>query len=44
MQEGQYVYIDTYGDVYSLGNLTNRKYIESKLYTKTLTEIENINK
>lgn len=38
MQEGQAVYIETYGDVSVLGNLSDSKQIESKLYKKTLTD------
>ena len=38
MQEGQSVYIETYGDVSVLGNLSDSKQIESKLYKKALTD------
>ena len=38
MQEGQAVYVETYGDVSVLGNLSDSKQIESKLYKKTLTD------
>lgn len=38
MQEGQTVYIETYGDVSVLGNLPDSKQIESKLYKKSLTD------
>ena len=38
MQEGQSVYIETYGDVSVLGNLFDSKQIESKLYKKALTD------
>lgn len=38
MQEGQSVYIETYGDVSVLGNLSDNKQIESKLYKKALTD------
>ena len=38
MQEGQSVYIETYGDVSVLGSLSDSKQIESKLYKKTLTD------
>ena len=38
MQEGQAVYIETYGDVSVLGNLFDSKQIESKLYKKALTD------
>ena len=38
MQEGQAVYIETYGDVSVLGNLSDSKQIESKLYKKALTD------
>ncbi len=36
MQEGQAVYIETYGDVSVLGNLSDSKQIESKLYKKSI--------
>jgi len=38
MQEGQSVYIETYGDVSVLGNLSDSKQIESKLYKRNLTD------
>ncbi len=38
MQEGEAVYIETYGDVSVLGNLSDSKQIESKLYKKALTD------
>ena len=38
MQEGQSVYIETYGDVSVFGNLSDSKQIESKLYKKALTD------
>lgn len=38
MQEGQSVYIETYGDVSILGKLSDSKQIESKLYKKALTD------
>ena len=38
MQEGQSVYIETYGDVSVLGNLSDSKQIESKLYKKALRD------
>ena len=38
MQKGQVVYIETYGDVSVLGNLSDSKQIESKLYKKALTD------
>lgn len=38
MQEGQSVYIETYGDVSVLGNLSDSKQIESKLYNRNLTD------
>ncbi len=38
MQEGQTVYIETYGDVSVLGDLSDSKQIESKLYKKALTD------
>jgi len=38
MQEGQSAYIETYGDVSVLGNLSDSKQIESKLYKKALTD------
>lgn len=40
MQEGQAVYIETYGDVSVLGNLSDSKQIESKLYKKALTDFD----
>ena len=38
MQEGQSVYIETYGDVSVLGSLPDSKQIESKRYKKALTD------
>lgn len=38
MQEGQSIYIETYGDVSVLGSLFDNKQIESKFYKKTLTD------
>ncbi len=38
MQEGQSVYIETYGDVSVLGSLSDSKQIESKRYKKALTD------
>ncbi len=38
MQEGQSVYIETYGDVSILGKLSDSKQIESKFYKKALTD------
>ena len=38
MQEGQSVYIETYGDVSVLGSLSDSKQIESKFYKKALTD------
>ena len=40
MQEGQAVYIETYGDVSVLGNLSDSKQIESKLYKRNLTDLD----
>ena len=40
MQEGQSVYIETYGDVSVLGNLSDSKQIESKLYKRNLTDLD----
>ena len=40
MQEGQSVYIETYGDVSILGKLSDSKQIESKLYKKNLTDLD----
>lgn len=40
MQEGQSVYIETYGDVSVLGSLFDSKQIESKLYKKALTDYD----
>ena len=40
MQEGQAVYIETYGDVSVLGNLSDNKQIESKLYKRNLTGLD----
>ena len=40
MQEGQSVYIETYGDVSALGNLSDSKQIESKLYKRNLTDLD----
>ena len=40
MQQGESVYIETYGDVSVLGNLLNSKQIESKLYKKSLTDLD----
>lgn len=40
MQEGQSVYIETYGDVSILGKLSDSKQIESKLYKKALTDTD----
>jgi hypothetical protein len=40
MQEGQSVYIETYGDVSVLGDLSNSKQIESKFYKKSLTDLD----
>ena len=38
MQEGQSIYIETYGDVSVLGSLFDSKQIESKFYKKALTD------
>lgn len=38
MQEGQSIYIETYGDVSVLGSLFDNKQIESKFYKKALTD------
>ena len=40
MQEGQSVYIETYGDVSILGKLSDSKQIESKLYKRDLTDLD----
>lgn len=40
MQEGQSVYIETYGDVSVLGDLSDSKQIESKFYKKSLTDLD----
>lgn len=40
MQQGESVYIETYGDVSVLGSLLNSKQIESKLYKKSLTDLD----
>ena len=40
MQEGQSVFIETYGDVSVLGSLFDSKQIESKLYKKALTDYD----
>lgn len=40
MQEGQSVHIETYGDVSVLGNLSDSKQIESKLYKRNLTDLD----
>lgn len=40
MQEGQAVYIETYGDVSVLGDLSDSKQIESKLYKRSLTDLD----
>lgn len=40
MQEGQAVYIETYGDVSIIGNLSDSKQIESKLYKRNLTGLD----
>lgn len=40
MQEGQSVYIETYGDVSILGKLSDSKQIESKLYKRNLTDLD----
>ncbi len=40
MQEGQSVYIETYGDVSILGSLSDSKQIESKLYKRNLTGLD----
>lgn len=40
MQEGQSVYIETYGDVSILGSLSDSKQIESKLYKRNLTDLD----
>lgn len=36
MQEGQSIYIETYGDVSVLGSLFDSKQIESKFYKKSI--------
>ena len=40
MEEGQSVYIETYGDVSLLGDLSDSKQIESKLYKRSLTDLD----
>ena len=40
MEEGRSVYIETYGDVSILGDLSNSKQIESKFYKKALTNLD----
>ena len=40
MVEGQSVYIETYGDVSVLGDLSDSKQIESKFYKKSLTDLD----
>ena len=40
MEECQSVYIETYGDVSLLGNLSNSKQIEAKFYKKSLTNLD----
>lgn len=40
MREGQMVYIETYGDVSVLGDLSDSKQIESKLYKRSLTDLD----
>lgn len=40
MQQGESVYIETYGDVSVLGDLPNSKQIESKFYKKALTDLD----
>lgn len=40
MEEGRTVYIETYGDVSILGDLSNSKQIESKFYKKALTNLD----
>lgn len=40
MQEGQAVYIETYGDVSIIGNMSDSKQIESKLYKRNLTGLD----
>lgn len=40
MQEGQSIYIETYGDVSVLGDLLNSKQIESKFYKRPLTDLD----
>lgn len=40
MQEGQSVYIETYGDVSILGKLSDSKQIESKLYKRNLIDLD----
>lgn len=40
MQQGESVYIETYGDVSIIGDLSNSKQIESKFYKKQLTDLD----
>ena len=40
MREVQMVYIETYGDVSVLGDLSDSKQIESKLYKRSLTDLD----
>ena len=40
MQQGESVYIETYGDVSVLGDLLNSKQIESKFYKRPLTDLD----
>ena len=40
MQEGQSVYIETYGDISVLGDWDNSEQIESKFYKKALTDLD----
>ncbi|MCQ2271448.1 MAG: hypothetical protein MJZ72_01475 [Bacteroidales bacterium] len=40
MEEGQSVYIETYGDVSLLGDLSKSEQIESKFYKKSLTDLD----
>lgn len=40
MREGESVYIETYGDVSVLGDLSNSKQIESKFYKRKLSDLD----
>ena len=40
MKQGQFVYIETYGDVSIMGNLLESEQIESKFYKRNLTDLD----